>query len=238
MEKVKFRPLIFVAPLIFFFLTACGPRHRIVYERTMPPPEKKEVVKKEEKPMIDKVEKRETKDVQYGVASWYGPDFHGKPTSSGEIYDMHQLTCAHNTFPLGTVVMVTNLENGKSLELKVNDRGPFVKERIIDLSYAAAQILGMWEKGTAYVKVEAIGPLIEQIQRFTLQVGSFIDEVNAQKLADQLRKSFENVYVTTVETFTQKYYRVRVGQFETRESALGFAEKLSQMGLKVLVTSR
>jgi rare lipoprotein A len=238
MEKVKFRLLIFVIPLILLLLMACAPKHRIIIERKMPPPEKTEAKReamKEERPII---EKRETKDVQYGVASWYGPDFHGKPTSSGEIYDMYQLTCAHNTFPLGTVVMVTNLENGRSLELKVNDRGPFVKERIIDLSYAAAQILGMWEKGTAFVKVEVVGPLIEQIQRFTLQVGSFIDEVNAQKLADQLRKNFENVYVTTVETFTQKYYRVRVGQFETRESALGFAEKLSQMGLKVLVTSR
>ena len=227
-----------IAILSLFLLVACAPKHRIIIEREMPPPEKKEVVKKEEKPMIEKIEKRETKDVQYGVASWYGPDFHGKPTSSGEIYDMYQLTCAHNTFPLGTVVMVTNLENGRSLELKVNDRGPFVKERIIDLSYAAAQLLGIWEKGTAFVKVEGVGPLIEQIQRFTLQVGSFIDEVSAQKLTDQLRKSFENVYVTTVETFTQKYYRVRVGQFETRESALGLAEELSQMGFKVLVTSR
>jgi rare lipoprotein A len=238
MKKEKFRLLIFVIPLIVLLLMACAPKHRIIIERKMPPSEKTEAKKeamKEERPII---EKRETKEVQYGVASWYGPDFHGKPTSSGEVYDMHQLTCAHNTFPLGTVVMVTNLENGRSLELKVNDRGPFVKERIIDLSYAAAQILGMWEKGTALVKVEVVGPLIEQIQRFTLQVGSFIDEVSAQKLADELRKSFENVYVTTVETFTQKYYRVRVGQFETRESALGFAEKLSQMGLKVLVTSR
>jgi rare lipoprotein A len=238
MEKVQFKLLIAAAPLIFFLLTSCAPKHRIIIERKTPPPEKIEVKKeaiKEERPII---EKRETKEVQYGVASWYGPDFHGKPTSSGEIYDMYQLTCAHNTFPLGTTVMVTNLENGRSLELKVNDRGPFVKERIIDLSYAAAQMLGIWEKGTAFVKVEGVGPLIEQIQRFTLQVGSFIDEVSAQKLADQLRQSFENVYVTTVETFTQKYYRVRVGQFESRESALGFAEKLSQMGLKVLVTSR
>ena len=238
MKKAKVKLLILVALLISFLLTACGPKHRIVYEKRMPPPEKKEVVKKEERPIVEKIQKRETKEVQYGVASWYGPDFHGKPTSSGEIYDMYQLTCAHNTFPLGTVVMVTNLENGRSLELKVNDRGPFVKERIIDLSYAAAQILGMWEKGTAYVKVEAIGPLIEQIQRFTLQVGSFVDELNAEKLADQLRKNFENVYVTTMETLTQKYYRVRVGQFETKESALSFAEKLSQMGFKVLVTSR
>jgi len=83
-----------------------------------------------------------------------------------------------------------------------------------------------------------IGPVIEQIQRFTLQVGSFIDETKAQKLAEQLRKNFENVYVTTIETITEKYYRVRVGQFETRESALAIAEKLSQMGFKVLVTSR
>ena len=238
MKKVKFNFLIFIVPLIFFLLIACGPKHRIVYEKPTPPPEKKEVLK-EEKPVPEiKIEKRETREVQYGVASWYGGDFHGRPTSSGEIYDMYQLTCAHNTLPLGTTVMVTNLENGRSLELKVNDRGPFVKERIIDLSYAAAQILGIWEKGTVFVKMEVIAPLIEQIQRFTCQVGSFIDEVKAQKLAEQLRKNFENVYVTTVETITEKYHRVRVGQFETRESALGVAEKLSQMGLKVLITSR
>jgi rare lipoprotein A len=227
--------------LIFFLLAACGPKHRIVYEREMLPPVKQEVKKeivKEERPSIQKIEKRETQEVQYGVASWYGPDFHGKPTSSGEIYDMYQLTCAHNTFPLGTTVMVTNLENGRSIELKVNDRGPFVKERIIDLSYAAAQMLGMWEKGTAYVKVEGFGPLVEEIQRFTVQVGSFIDDTNAQKLADQLRKGFENVYVNTLETLTQKYHRVRVGQFEAKESALNIAEKLSQLGFKVLVTNR
>jgi rare lipoprotein A len=220
---------------------ACGPRHRIIIEERIPPPGEKEEVKEEikgEKLLPEKIEKRESKGVQYGIASWYGSDFHGRATSSGEIYDMYQLTCAHNIFPLGTIVMVTNLENGKSLELKVNDRGPFVKDRIIDLSYAAAKILGIWEKGTALVKVEVFGPLIEQVQRFTLQVGSFIDETNARKLADELRKNFENVSITTLETLTQKYHRVRVGQFETRESALNIAEKLSQMGFKVLVTSR
>ena len=220
-----------------FYLTACGPKHRVIIEeRGLPPPEKKEGVKEEIKE--GRIEKRESRGVQYGIASWYGSDFHGRPTSSGEIYDMYQLTCAHNTLPLGSMVMVTNLENGKSLELKVNDRGPFVKDRIIDLSYAGAKILGMWEKGTAYVKVEVIGPLIEQVQRFTLQVGSFIDETNAKKLAEELRRSFANVYINTVETLTQKYHRVRVGQFENRESALSIAEKLSQMGFKVLVTSR
>jgi rare lipoprotein A len=222
--------------ILFFLLVACGPRH-VVIDRRISPPEKQEV-KKEKSVSETKIEKRESKEVQFGVASWYGGEFHGRPTSSGEIYDMYQLTCAHNTLPLGTVVMVTNIENGRSLELKVNDRGPFVKERILDISYSAAQMLGMWEKGTALVKVEVISPGIEPVQRFTLQVGSFADETNAQKLAEQLRKSFENVYVTTVETLTQKYHRVRVGQFETRESALPIAEKLSQMGFKVLVTSR
>ena len=222
--------------VLFFLIAACGPRH-VVIDRRTPPPEKQEVRK--EKPVPEaKIEKRESREVQHGVASWYGGEFHGRPTSSGEIYDMNQLTCAHNTLPLGTVVMVTNLENGRSLELKVNDRGPFAKERILDVSYAAAQMLGMWEKGTAFVKVEVVTPGIEPVQRFTLQVGSFADEPNAQKLAEQLRKTFENVLVTTVETLTQKYHRVRVGQFETRESALVIAEKLSQMGFNVLVTSR
>ena len=243
MEKVKFIFSAFAALLIFFLLMACVTKHRIVIEeRKIPPPEKKMALKeetREKKPVLpEKIEKRETLQVQYGVASWYGPDFHGKPTSSGEIYDMYQLTCAHNSFPLGTTVMVTNLENGKSIEVKVNDRGPFVKERIIDLSYAAAQILGVWEKGTAYVKVEGFGPLVQEIQRFTVQVGSFIDEANARQLVDQLRKDFENVYVNTLETFSQKYHRVRVGLFDAKEPALSIAEKLSQMGFKVLVTNR
>jgi len=133
---------------------------------------------------------------------------------------MYQLTCAHNTLPLGTIVIVTNLENGKSLELKVNDRGPFAKDRIIDLSYAAASILGVYEKGTAWVKVETIGPWIDEAQRLTLQVASFTDETNAQRLAEQLRRNFDNVYVATVETSTQKYHRVRVGQFEERDACL------------------
>lgn len=226
--------------ILFFLLVACGPRHVVIDRR--PPPERKEIKKetpREGRTIPEtKIEKRESKEVQYGVASWYGGEFHGRSTSSGEVYDMYQLTCAHNTLPLGTVVMVTNLENGRSLELKVNDRGPFVKERIIDVSYAAAQMLGMWEKGTAPVKVEVVSLAIEPVLRFTLQVGSFTDETNAQKLAEQLRKSFENVYVATVETLTQKYHRVRVGQFETKDAALIIAEKLSQMGFKVLVTSR
>jgi rare lipoprotein A len=227
MNSVRLKvPLATFLIVVFFLLTACGPRY-IVRERRLPPPEEKM-----------RIEKRETREVQQGIASWYGADFHGKQTSSGEVYDMYQLTCAHPTLPLGTMVMVTNLENGKSVELKVNDRGPFVKDRIIDVSYAAARMLDMHAQGTAMVRVEVTGTAIQPTQRFTLQVGSFVDKSNAQRLADQLRRNFDNVSITTLETQTQKYHRVRVGQFETRESASTVAEKLSQMGFNVLVTSR
>jgi rare lipoprotein A len=224
--------------LVLFLLTACGPKHRIVIDRSVHPPERPEIRKEAKLAPETKVEKRETRDVQYGVASWYGGEFHGRATSSGEIYDMFQLTCAHNTLALGTMVIVTNLKNGTSLELKVNDRGPFSKDRIIDLSYAAAKILGVYAKGTAFVKIETIGPWIEELPRFTLQVGSFTDEIKARQLAEQLKKSFGNVHVATVETQTQKYHRVRIGPFETREAALPMAAKLTQMGFNVLVTNR
>ena len=244
-RRLKFLLAIFLI-VVFFLLASCLPKHRVAYERRIPPPEKKEMKKEpvqEEKTTaaktnVDRVEKRETRGVQYGIASWYGPDFHGKPTSSGEIYDMYQLSCAHNALALGTTIIVTNLENGKSLELKVNDRGPFAKDRILDLSYAAAKILGIWEKGTAFVKVETVGPWIEEVQRIALQVGSFSDEAKAQRLAEQLGKSFDRVHVTPVETSIQTYYRVRVGPFETMESAQNVAEQLSHMGYQVLITSR
>jgi rare lipoprotein A len=225
--RVKWR--IFLA-LFCLFLSACGPRHRIVFEKKVEPPA--------ERPTVEKLEKLETREVQYGIASWYGGEFHGRPTSSGQIYNMFELTCAHNTLALGTTVMVTNLENGRSLELQVNDRGPFVKDRIIDLSYAAAKILGVYEKGTAFVKVETVGPWIEEVPRITLQVGSFTDESRAKTLAEELKKSFGKVHVATVETRTEKYHRVRIGPFETKEAALPLAEKLIEMGFHVLVTSR
>ena len=94
--------------------------------------------------------------VETGVASYYADDFHGKPTSSGEIFDMYAMTAAHKTLPLGSIVKVTNLTNNKSVTVKINDRGPFVKKRIIDLSYGAAQVVGMVGPGTAKVRVKVI----------------------------------------------------------------------------------
>jgi len=184
--------------------------------------------------------------VQYGVASWYGKKFHGNPTASGEIYDMYQLTAAHRTLPLGTYVMVTNLENNRSVEVKVNDRGPFVKGRIIDLSYAAARGIDMVERGTARVRVVVLkrkaltvkGESTGFGRGFTVQVGSFTDKGNAVTLTRTLPKELQNVYISVFETPETRYYRVRVGQFPTREMAYGMATKLANMGYSVMIAPR
>src|SRR2546426_12073593 len=99
-----------------------------------------------------------TDGVQVGVASWYGPGFHGNRSANGEIYDQYELTAAHPSLPLGTRVMVTNLENGRAVQVRINDRGPFVGGRAIDLSYAAARTIGMVGPGTVRVRVEVLGP--------------------------------------------------------------------------------
>ena len=138
-----------------------------------------------------------------GVASWYGPDFHAKATSSGEPYDMYAMTAAHKTLPLPTYVRVTNVTNGRSIVVRVNDRGPFVGNRIIDLSYTAAHKLDMTRAGTAVVEVEALTPGslddaargVSAAQRtpalapapLYLQAGAFGQAANARQLADRLR---------------------------------------------------
>lgn len=109
-----------------------------------------------QKASVESVRKKSSKHALNGTASWYGPGFHGKKTASGEIYNQHKLTAAHKTLPLGTKARVTNLENGNTVEVEINDRGPFIEGRIIDVSRAAAGVLGFVELGTAPVQVELI----------------------------------------------------------------------------------
>lgn len=178
---------------------------------------------------------------QRGIASWYGGKFHGNPTASGEIYNMFELTAAHRTLPLGTSVMVTNLENGRSVEVRINDRGPFVRGRIIDLSYAAARAIGIVEKGTTNVEVVAFGIAEaphDEAPIYAVQVGSFSDRENAERLLNQLQEVFGEAYMTILETTQGNYYRVRVGRFSTREMAYRMAEKIVSLGYSVLITSR
>ncbi len=175
-------------------------------------------------------------NIQTGEASWYGAEFHGKPTSSREIYDMNDLTAAHNTLPLGTVVIVTNLSNGKSVVVRINDRGPFVKGRVIDLSYAAARALDMIGPGTARVRIEVLPEVSPppSVPKFSVQVGSFILKKNAEALRRELEKNMAGVYITPFMTTQQVYYRVRI-RAKTRLAAQELASELSARGYTAII---
>ena len=174
--------------------------------------------------------------VERGVASWYGRDFHGLATSSGETYDMHSMTAAHTTLPLPTWAEVTNLANGKRVVVKINDRGPFVDNRLIDLSYAAAIALDMVGPGTARVEVRAMnGPQTpvsseasvaasaaaptlvaaappQAVDHMFVQVGAFSQEDNAARLVARLRASgFANPTVVSEPDGRRMLHRVRLG---------------------------
>lgn len=170
-------------------------------------------------------------NVQTGTASWYGTEFHGKSTSSKEIYDMNDLTAAHNTLPLGTYVMVTNLANGRSVTVRINDRGPFAKDRVIDLSHAAAKALDMIGPGTALVRIEVLKNISPPLssQKFSVQVGSFAVKKNALGLKKELEKNFAGVYISTFKTTQQIYYRIRI-KAKTRQAAENIAENLLARG--------
>ena len=180
---------------------------------------------------------------QIGIASWYGPGFHGKPTASGTIYDQNEFTAAHQTLPLGTRLMVTNLQNGRSTELLVTDRGPFVKGRIIDLSYAAGDALGMITPGTIPVRLQVIGSpykilAIPASLDYTLQIGSFSQLENAQQLRDRLAKSFSDVAVIPFQTKDSTFYRVQLGNFSNRAAAEEQARLVAQSGLPVMILEK
>ncbi|KGM43302.1 lipoprotein [Alkalispirochaeta odontotermitis] len=169
---------------------------------------------------------------QRGIASWYGKDFHGKKTSNGEIYNMYALTAAHKTLPLGTFVRVRNLENNRLVEVRVNDRGPFVRGRIIDLSYTAAQKIGIVGPGTARVEVTALAtpagsgarprsykPVDLYSGNFTFQIGAFVNRENARRLTTKLSEQYKNAHIAVYDRGDQVFYRVRVGQFSTLKQA-------------------
>jgi rare lipoprotein A len=148
---------------------------------------------------------------------------------------MYAMTAAHRTLPFNTRVRVTNLENGKKAELRINDRGPFIPGRIIDLSKSGAQEIGILGSGTARVTVEAAGwpaggpPLGEGI--YAIQAGSFLEKENAYRFREDLSRKHTYVYVVPWESKTKRYYRVRLGAFRTEEEARRYAEGLKRQSL-------
>jgi len=176
-----------------------------------------------------------------GIASWYGKDFHGKKTANGETYDMHEMTAAHKTLPLGTYVKVFNLDNDKETDVRINDRGPFVRGRIIDLSYEAARRVGVVGPGTASVEITAIGqeiksgtdkvvPVDYNTGNFTFQVGAFIDRSNAERLKNKLDEKYRNAHITVYDAGDRTYYRVRVGECRDLSRASEYEEALRKDG--------
>ena len=171
-----------------------------------------------------------------GLASWYGHPFHGRSTSSGETYNMYDLTAAHRTLPFGVRVRVHDLENGQSVEVRINDRGPFIEGRIIDLSYAAAQAIQMVGSGTALVRLEILnagaipGPAAEP-GVYSVQVGAFKDRSNAERLKARLESQFGPVVIQSFDRGDGLFHRVRVGRETTEDSARALAAQLSEAGL-------
>jgi rare lipoprotein A len=187
--------------------------------------------------------------VERGIASWYGTKFHGKRTSSGESYDMYAMTAAHKTLPLPTYVEVTNLENRKSIIVKVNDRGPFHENRIIDLSYTAASKIGILAKGTGLVEVRAIEPstyvaanrgapvrtvaLDKQVtQEFYIQIGAFSELINAENMQmkiNSIGSSLIKIIQTKIDG--KMLYRVRLGPLVSVDKADDIVNQLIHLGV-------
>lgn len=171
--------------------------------------------------------------VQQGIASWYGSDFHGKPTSSGETYDMYAMTAAHKTLPLGVYVKVRNQGNGREKVVRINDRGPFVNGRIIDLSYSAAKDLGLADCGTAAVRIEALGyadrsdqgkvsyraPASYDRGAFGIQVGSYSKLENAQRMASDMKRRYGSSTIREALVHGARFYRVHAGNYPSLKEA-------------------
>ena len=161
-----------------------------------------------------------------GNASWYGNPFHGHRSSNGETYDMYKLTAAHRTLPFDTMVRVTNLSNNKSTVVRITDRGPFVENRVIDLSLAAAREIESVGPGIVPVRLEVLGNVDPTEGFFTVQVGAFKDRGNAERLRDRLNVSYTPVFIQQYDAPDGTFFRVRVGKISGEHAAQDFADQL------------
>jgi rare lipoprotein A len=179
--------------------------------------------------------------VERGVASWYGPTFDGVSTSIGDPYDMYGMTAAHKTLPLPAYARVTNLRNGKSVVVRINDRGPFVANRIIDLSYTAAAKLDMLREGTTLVEVRVVTPADNDKlarsdelppQTLYVQAGAFAEELNAKRLVERLKAGgVASAFVQAPPDGKPRIFRVRAGPVTNTADFDRFAAKLAALGI-------
>ncbi len=173
---------------------------------------------------------------EQGNASWYGIPFNGRRSSNGEIYDMNKLTAAHRTLPFETIVRVTNLNNRKTTTVRITDRGPFVDNRIIDLSQAAAREIESIGPGVVPVRLEVLGNVDVTAGFFTVQVGAFRERANAERLRDRLSSSYSPIFVQQYDSPDGAFYRVRIGKISGEEAAQQYADQLrTKEGFKPFV---
>ncbi|HXJ52637.1 MAG TPA: septal ring lytic transglycosylase RlpA family protein [Burkholderiales bacterium] len=186
---------------------------------------------------------------QRGVASWYGRRFHGQKTASGELYDMYAMTAAHPTLPIPSYVRVTNLANGRSVVVRVNDRGPFHSSRVIDLSYAAAYRLGYIQAGSTQVELESVQPAVaqagsvqpavEQAGGVYVQVGAFTSRENAESLQARVARELGWLQESAQVLLSANLWRLQVGPYRSREDARSVADRIAgELDLKTLVVVR
>ena len=162
------------------------------------------------------------------MASWYGPGFHGNKTANGERYDMHKLTAAHRTLPLGSIAVVRSVSTGRKVTVRINDRGPFARGRVLDLSLAGAEALGMIGNGTDQIEVQVVGyqSRPEGMGVLLVQIGAFADPLNARGLFEQVGSHYPGGRVVQVDLPEGRRYRVQVGQFSTEADAQAAASRL------------
>jgi rare lipoprotein A len=166
--------------------------------------------------------------VERGMASWYGPGFHGNKTANGEQYDMHKLTAAHRTLPLGSIAVVRSTTSGREVTVRINDRGPFAKGRVLDLSYAGAKRLGMIGNGTEPIELRVIAfeGRTQEMGFLRVQIGSFAEHRNAAILLQRVEQMYPGGRIQAVDLPDGRRYRVQVGEFRTENQAESAARRL------------
>ena len=254
--------LLLLALIAVLFLTSCGhPKQARVHvpapppaasttgppPSTQPPPKTTKPVEnptpREAEQDADLAEPALPADTQpieteNGIASWYGPPYHNRRGSNGELYNMHAMTAAHRTFPLGSIVRVTNVKTGNSVLVRITDRGPFIPGRIVDLSLAAARKADVWQPGTAQVKVELLqsGAAPGTIGKWAVQIGGMPDEETATQLADRLTRRYQTANVLRFKSPTGDWWiRVRVLDDDRDRAQKLAAETTTPQGAVFLV---
>jgi peptidoglycan lytic transglycosylase len=235
------RPLLGAASVLLSFLAIGCASRRTTTNRPQPPPAQPsatpestaEAAKRDTS--VAPAPRKRSKDaptpapvgyIEEGNASWYGEPFNGRRSSNGEIYDMNKMTAAHRTLPFETMVRVTNLSNGKSTTVRITDRGPFVSNRVIDLSLAAAREIESIGPGVVPVRLEVLGNVDVTAGFFTVQVGAFRDRGNAERLRDRLNLAYNPIFIQQYDSPDGTFYRVRVGKISGEDEARDLGDQL------------